>query len=116
MRVLVVEDEVIVRQDLILYLREAGHTVDDAANGRMALERMRRQLPDVILLDLRMPIMKFNAERLKDPTFAKVPLILISANGHDARARLVGAVTILDKPVNPAALLAELALLARDRG
>jgi CheY-like chemotaxis protein len=115
MRVLVVEDEVLVRTDLVQEIREAGHTAEAAPNGRVGLELMRRQIPDVVLLDLRMPVMDghvFNAERSSDPALASVPIILISGNSRDERARSIGATAIFDKPINVSALLAELARLA----
>jgi hypothetical protein len=85
MRVLIVEDEVLVRTDLAQWLREAGYAVEEAPNGRAGLDRMRREVPDVVLLDLRMPIMdgyEFNIERLKDPALSKVPIIRHIGRGH----------------------------------
>ena len=112
MRVLIVEDEVLIRQDVADYLRAYGWDVDEAGNGRIALECMRRAVPDVILLDLRMPIMngyQFNAERSRDPALASVPLILMSGNINEASAHTLGAVAALDKPVEKGRLLALLA-------
>jgi CheY-like chemotaxis protein len=112
MRVLIVEDEVLIRQDVADYLRAYGWDVDEAGNGRMALDCMHRAIPDVILLDLRMPVMngyEFNAERVRDPALACVPLILMSGNINEASARTLGALAALDKPVEKKKLLALLA-------
>jgi CheY-like chemotaxis protein len=70
MRILVVEDEVLLRVSLADALRECGYDVDEASNGHLALEWMRRHLPDLVLLDLRMPVMDgFNSARHS----AKIP-------------------------------------------
>jgi CheY-like chemotaxis protein len=106
MRVLVVEDEFLIRQDIAQMLRQAGHDVDEAGNGYAALECMRRQIPNVVVLDLRMPLMDghhFRAEQLKHPSLATVPIILISATYAEAGS--LGAVAKIDKPIRRIALL-----------
>jgi len=116
MRVLIVEDEVLIRQDVAEYLRESGYEVDEAGNGLAALECMRRALPDVVLLDLRMPIMngyEFNNERVRDPKLASVPIILVSGNINESSARTIGAFGTLDKPVEKNKLLGLLASVTR---
>jgi CheY-like chemotaxis protein len=109
MRILVVEDEVLLRVSLADALRECGYDVDEASNGQLALEWMRRHLPDLVLLDLRMPVIdgfQFRAAQREDPLLADVPVILISANGDEKNARSLGAVGVLDKPVRLSELLA----------
>jgi CheY-like chemotaxis protein len=108
MHILVVEDEVLLRVSLADALRECGHHVDEASNGRAALECMRRRVPDLVLLDLRMPVMdgfEFRAAQREDALLANVPVILVSANGDEENARSLGAVGVLDKPVRLSGLL-----------
>jgi DNA-binding response OmpR family regulator len=54
-RVLVVDDDPSIRQVIVYVLRDEGYQVDEAADGRAALEAIRRRPPDVILIDLMMP-------------------------------------------------------------
>jgi CheY-like chemotaxis protein len=84
--VLVVEDDLDARAILELALCQAGYIVTLASNGAEALAAARRQRPDVILLDLAMPVMDgfaFRAAQLCDPELATVPVICVSGR-HDA--------------------------------
>lgn len=117
--ILVVEDEGLLRVSLADALRQSGYAVDEAGNGRAALACMRRRVPDLVLLDLRMPIMdgfSFRAEQRQDPLLAKIPVILVSANGEEEDARSLGAVGILDKPVQLPELIAMINTLPRANG
>ena len=111
MRVLVVEDEPTVRRHIADVLRGAGYIAAEAENGLVALKSMRRELPDVVLLDLRMPVMDgfaFNDERRKDPVLSTVPIILISGDNRESYTRLFGAFALVGKPIDEVVLLAEL--------
>jgi CheY-like chemotaxis protein len=84
-RVLVVEDERTIRHSIAGYLQDAGYTVDEAENGADALNRMRDALPDVVVLDLLMPIMggrAFVQACRQDVRLGAVPVVLLSA-AHD---------------------------------
>ncbi len=83
---LVVDDDVEIREPLIELFETEGYPVATAADGRQALEEARRFRPDVILLDVRMPVMsgpEFRAEQVRDPSLANIPVIVISAESHD---------------------------------
>jgi two-component system response regulator HydG len=54
-RILVVDDELIVRESLVGWMRRAGHEVDAASGGRQALERLNGSEYDLVFLDIRMP-------------------------------------------------------------
>ena len=117
--ILIVEDEAILRMSLADDLRQSGYDVDEAGNGRVALACMRRRVPHLVLLDLRMPIMdgfSFRAEQRQDPLLASVPVILISANGEEENARSLGAAGVLDKPVQFPKLIAMINSLHRANG
>jgi CheY-like chemotaxis protein len=116
MRVLVVEDEPLVREDLAQVLRGAGYDVDVAGNGVAALACMRRQLPDAIVLDLRMPLMngiEFRAEQLRDHRLASVPIILVSGDADQQTAQSLGAFALLNKPIRISELLSAVERLVR---
>jgi CheY-like chemotaxis protein len=84
-RVLVVEDERTIRQSIAGYLEDAGYTVDQAENGAEALTCMRQAIPDVVVLDLLMPIMggrAFVQACRQDARLGPVPVVLLSA-AHD---------------------------------
>src|SRR5512138_3072107 len=85
-RILVVDDEPIVRMLLAESLADAGHSVTAARNGAEALERVLAQPADMVLLDLLMPGMDgvtFLRERQVHPRLASVPVIVLSAADAD---------------------------------
>jgi DNA-binding response OmpR family regulator len=84
-RVLVVEDEPTIRSSIAGYLSDYGYCVDEASNGAEGLECMRRAIPDVVVLDLLMPVLggrAFIEACREDMALAVVPVILLSA-AHD---------------------------------
>ena len=108
MRVLIIEDEFLLRDDLAQTLRAVGYEVSEASNGRTGLEAMRRDRPDVVLLDLFMPVMdgaQFRAEQLKDPSLASVPVVIVSGHADERQVRSLGAVDFVGKPVDERALM-----------
>ena len=82
-RILVVDDELQMRQMLRQALERHGHTVDEAADGREALQRFAQQQPDLVITDLVMPekegIETIQALRQKCPP---LPIIAISGGGR----------------------------------
>jgi CheY-like chemotaxis protein len=84
--ILLVEDDLDVREALAETLREVGYTVDATADGLEALEYLQAgHQPGLILLDLMMPRMsgsEFRLAQLKDPTLAHFPVVLLSADGR----------------------------------
>ncbi len=80
--VLVVDDQADIRQALEYLLSEEGFDVQQAANGREALELLARVRPSVILLDQSMPVMDgktFVAALAANPSLASIPVIVLSA-------------------------------------
>ena len=79
-----------------------GYRVLMASNGRDALDRVAGEPPDVMLVDLMMPVMdgwQFRVEQLKDPLLAAVPVIVVSADARAAKqAARMGAADYLQKP------------------
>lgn len=108
--VLIVEDDFDVRDTLGMTLEAEGYRVEGAANGQEAIERLQRADPPcLILLDLMMPVMdgwEFRAAQLRDPTLARIPVVVISADGSVARkASALGVAGYLRKPLDFDALL-----------
>ncbi len=110
--VLVVDDEPQVRGFLALVLEDEGYRVETATNGREALAKARDHAPDVILLDLAMPVLDgagFLRECRADPAFGAVPVLLMSAGDMPVHAEALGAQGLLVKPFDFDAALAMLA-------
>jgi CheY-like chemotaxis protein len=104
-KVMVVDDELLLRSMLKDALEEAGYTVVLAENGQAALARAKAEPPDCILLDIMMPGLDGyeTCTALKaDPELAAIPVLLVSATTDLRvidRAEKVGATTVLPKPV-----------------
>ena len=84
--ILVVDDDSDSRTLLEMALSTSGYVVETAVNGRDALVSARRHRPNLILLDLAMPVMDgfaFRAEQLRDATLSAIPVICVSGR-HDA--------------------------------
>jgi signal transduction histidine kinase len=118
--VLVVEDDRDIRETLTTLLGSDGYLVGACANGREALETLRRGRPtDVILLDLMMPIMdgwEFRVRQKEDPRLASIPVLVLSADGTP-KATAIDADGYLRKPIDYAALIRtiERTLVAAER-
>jgi CheY-like chemotaxis protein/anti-sigma regulatory factor (Ser/Thr protein kinase) len=95
--VLVVDDDVTVRQLFRRILEPEGYAVVEAENGRQALERLSEMSPSVVLLDLMMPEMdgfEFVAEFRRHESWRAIPIVVVTAKdlSHADRERLNGYV------------------------
>jgi len=101
-RVLVAEDEALIRLDLVEMLREAGYdVVGEAADGEAALLLARRDRPDLVILDVKMPVMDgiTAAETIvKERLSAVLMLTAFSQRDLVLRAKEAGAMAYLLKP------------------
>jgi CheY-like chemotaxis protein len=112
-RILVVEDDDAIRALVSDVLRDDGYVVHEAANGLEALDQLRRERPDLIVLDLMMPVMDgwtFVEECRRKHDCDGVPIVVTSAS-HDLprtaeRLRSFGVRTCLAKPFDVNGLLA----------
>jgi len=80
-RVLVVDDDQDMRDVLTDVLQYEGYLVSSAANGSQALKEAQTNPPQLILLDLMMPVMsgwQFRAAQLLDPVLSRVPVVVMS--------------------------------------
>jgi CheY-like chemotaxis protein len=110
--VLIIEDDVDIREALIGILRDEGYVADGVGNGLEGLDHLRaprRPAPALILLDLMMPVMngwQFRAEQQQDAALAAIPVIVISADaGVKQKSEALGAAGYLKKPIELDALL-----------
>ena len=102
--VFVVEDDLDTRDMLGRFLQLEGFSVELAANGKQALDRLHAGSvqPCVIVLDLMMPVMdgwQFRREQVQDAELAEIPVIVVSAAGKD-RISEIDANAYLSKPVD----------------
>jgi CheY-like chemotaxis protein len=107
--VLVVEDDLDVREMLEMWLQFNGYTTDVACNGREALDRAIKRRPCVVLLDLMMPVMdgwEFRRRQRADPRIADVPVVCVSAVHDQAGASGDLETLCMSKPVDLDVLLA----------
>jgi DNA-binding response OmpR family regulator len=116
--VLVVDDEPDILLLHRLNLEAAGHRVVLAADGVTALERIAEERPDVVVLDVMMPVLDGWGvlERLRLDT-RPPPVLVVSAKSSTAdvqRARELGAGDYLSKPYDPDELLRRVAALVAE--
>ncbi len=83
--ILVVEDERLIRELLTEILEDEGYPVASASNGQEALTYLQRsrELPQLILLDLNMPIMsgwQFREQQQRDSSLRRIPVVVVSAS------------------------------------
>jgi CheY-like chemotaxis protein len=109
--VLVVDDDPNIRRMIVAALRREGYDFLEAPNGREALDTMRAEHPDVVVLDLMMPVLSgwdVLRERADDEELRSIPVIIISANRDPEVATAVaqGICAFLPKPFDIGALSA----------
>ncbi len=113
-RILVVDDEVYILQILEFSLGAEGFEVITANNGELAVEKATQAQPDLIVLDIMMPVLDGyeTCRRLKRQAETKnIPVILLTAKGREADKKLgfdVGAVDYIIKPFSPNRLISRI--------
>ena len=110
-KILVVDDEKDVREFLRAALIESGFDVILAEDGNIALEKVKKQIPDLISLDLVMPKKsgaKFHRELSKHKEWSKIPIIIVTGHARDDLGKsdlkeltMSGPGVYLEKPVKP---------------
>ena len=104
MRILLVDDDVLISIDVTELLQEAGHTVIGAArDGRQAIEMVKSLKPDMVFMDIEMPEMNGLEAARQIREQCPVPIILLTAHEDAAlveRGSRVGATAYLVKPPN----------------
>ena len=113
-KILIAEDERDIRDLITFTLGFAGFEVVAAANGEEAVAMARQHIPDLILMDVRMPRMtgyEACAVMKTDPKLKDIPVIFLSAKGQDTEIQAglqAGATDYLLKPFAPDQLTARI--------
>jgi CheY-like chemotaxis protein len=112
-RVLVVDDDFLIRSTVAELLADEGYDVQQAADGAEALDMVRQSTPDAIVLDLMMPVLDgwaFVHQCRALPDCGAVPIVVMSATHglHETAERLhtLGVRAVLAKPFDVDALIA----------
>lgn len=122
-RVLAVDDDPVILRLLQLNLELAGHEVVTAADGQAGLDAVREERPDVVLLDVMMPVIDgfqvcSQVRADEDPEVARTPIVILSAKAQDAdvaTGMAAGADAYVTKPFDPLELV-DLVIELAERG
>lgn len=113
-KILVAEDNAVNRELLRELLEARGYDVMEACDGKEALDLIAKAQPDILLLDIGMPVMNgYAVVRVlrQNPGFSKLPVVAVTAlamQGDREKILNSGFDGYLSKPVNPRSLAAEL--------
>jgi two-component system, cell cycle response regulator DivK len=113
-RILVVEDQEDNRQILRDLLSNAGYEMIEAEDGQQALTQAAKHKPDLILMDIQLPLLDgYEAtRRIKaDPALNAIPIIVVTSyalSGDEDKAHAAGCDAYVAKPFSPRALLAKI--------
>jgi DNA-binding response OmpR family regulator len=106
--VLVVEDDLDLRQTIQWMLEDEGFTVETAGDGQEALDQALQQKPSLVLLDMGLPIIDGNgvAAGVRSAYGNSIMILTMTADGRAAeKARNIGAIGYLSKPFDLDALI-----------
>ena len=113
-RILVVEDQPDSRQIIRDMVAGTDYEITEAENGEEALAAIAKQQPDLILMDIQLPIMDgYTATRLikTDPALRSIPIIAVTSYAlavEEKKARAAGCDDYVTKPFSPRQLLAKI--------
>jgi two-component system, cell cycle response regulator DivK len=113
-RILVVEDHEDNRQILRDLLASAGYEMIEAGNGEAGVAAAAAEHPDLILMDIQLPILDgYEATRQikADPALSAIPIIVVTSyalSGDEEKARIAGCDAYVAKPYSPRQLLARI--------
>lgn len=114
--VLIVDDEQSIRELLALYLIREGFVVAEAADGAEALIKHQEKKPDLILLDIMMPVLDGLEVCRQIRKFSEIPIIMLTSRAEDDDRILgldIGADDYVTKPFNPREVVARVKAVLR---
>lgn len=116
-RILVVDDEPNIREVVELYLRREGYEVEVAADGAAALAAVERKIPDLIVLDLMLPVLGgLQVTRALRQADYDIPIIMLTAKSEEEE-RITGldfgADDYITKPFSPKEVVARVKAVLR---
>lgn len=116
MKILIIEDDSNIREILRLYLEHEGHTIIESENGLTGLANFKKESPDMVLLDVMMPVMD-GIETCKEiRLISRAPIIILTAKGetHDKVQGLdLGADDYVVKPLEMREVVARVRAIER---
>lgn len=121
-RILIAEDERDIRDLITFTLRFAGYEVIPTVNGEDALQKAKAELPDLIMMDVRMPKMTgYEAckNMKEDERLKNTPVVFLSAKGQESEVQTgleAGAVEYILKPFSPDQLTERVRILLQKYG
>ncbi len=110
-RILVVDDEPFILRSLSFVLRTQGHEVLEAKNGQEAIALIQENKPDLVFLDVMMPLMNGYevCRHIKsDPGLSDIHVIMLTAKGQESdrvKGLAVGADEYMTKPFSPSKII-----------
>jgi CheY-like chemotaxis protein len=118
-RVLVVDDEMVIAEAVAAVLRDEGYDVATAANGQEGLARAAAAKPDLVLVDMMMPVMdgeEMSRRLQEDPETRHIPIVVMSAVHRSLRDLTFDHAAFLPKPFDLDTLLETIAEALKRRG
>lgn len=118
-RVLVVDDEDSIRELIVFNLEQQGFEVLEAANGIQAIQRVEEGHPDLIILDLMLPLMdglEVCHKLRRSGEYSAIPIIMLTARSEEVDRVLgleIGADDYVTKPFSPRELMARVKAILR---
>lgn len=111
MKILIVDDEAMIRDVIKEYCLAENYIIDEAENGQIALEKLEKNNYDLMILDIMMPIVDGYTMMKELPIDKRIPTIMLSARGEEYDKLLgfeLGIDDYLTKPFSPKELIARI--------
>ncbi|MDQ6642172.1 MAG: response regulator transcription factor [Actinomycetota bacterium] len=118
-RILVVDDDLTVREVVVSYLRAAGHEVDEAGEGETGLKLFAERRPDLVVLDLMLPGIDGLETCRRIRATSQVPVVMLTALGDEGdrvTGLELGADDYVSKPFSPRELVLRISSVLRRVG